>query len=67
MGDRERLTEDTDALTDYKAILRARVALAECLLRAGWTPPQPAQHHLMIDRQLLADPTRSLEAHHAQA
>lgn len=32
---RERIAADTHVLTDYEAVLRARVALAECLLRAG--------------------------------
>jgi len=31
----ERLAANTDALTDYEAVLRARVALAECLVSAG--------------------------------
>lgn len=61
---RERLA---DVLAEYEAVLRARVALAECLMRAGWTPPQQAQHLLMLDRQLLAEPLGSLEARHAQA
>jgi hypothetical protein len=63
----ERLAADTDALADYEAVLRARVALAECLLRAGWTPPQKTQHFLMLDRQLLAEPTGGFEAFCAQA
>ena len=63
---RERLAADTDALTDYEAVLRTRVALAECLLRAGWTPPQETQHFLMLDRQLLAEPTGGFEAFYAK-
>jgi hypothetical protein len=59
---RERLDTDTDALTDDEAVVRTRVALAECLLRAGWTPPQGTQHVLMLDRQLLAEPTGGFEA-----
>ena len=63
----ERLAADTDALADYEAVLRARVALAECLLRAGWTPPQKTQDFLMLDRRLLAEPTGGFEAFCAQA
>ncbi|MGI8700823.1 MAG: hypothetical protein ACR2JU_06400 [Nocardioidaceae bacterium] len=63
---RERLAADTDALTDFEAVLRARVALAECLVRAGWTPPQQAAHLLMLDRQVLAEPLGSFEASYAQ-
>jgi len=63
----ERLAANTDALTDYEAVLRARVALAECLVSAGWTPSEQAQHLLMFDRQLLAEPMGSLEASHDQA
>jgi hypothetical protein len=66
---RERLAAntDTDALADYEAVLRTRVALAECLLRAGWTPPQETQHFLMLDRRLLAEPIGGFEASRAQA
>jgi hypothetical protein len=64
---RERLAADTDALADYEAVLRTRVALAECLLRAGWTPPQETQDFLMLDRRLLAEPTGGFEAFCAEA
>jgi hypothetical protein len=51
------LTQDeTDALRYYETVLRARVALAECLIHAGWTPPDEATQLLSIDRQLLAEP-----------
>ena len=64
---RERIGADTHVLADYEAVLRARVALAECLLRAGWTPPQQTQHLLTLDRQLLAQPNGSIEALHTEA
>ena len=59
---RDRISADTHVLADYQAVLRARVALAECLLSAGWTPPQRSQHLLTLDRQLLAQPNGSIEA-----
>lgn len=35
------------------AILEARVTLAECLVRAGWTPSPVVQADLVADRALL--------------
>ena len=64
---RERIGSGTHVLADYEAVLRARVALAECLLRAGWTPPQKTQDLLTLDRQLLAQPNGSIEALHTGA
>jgi hypothetical protein len=61
---RGRLAADTDALTDYEAVLRARVALAECMVAASWTPivrrPAPPG-------ELLTEPPGSLEARYTEA
>ena len=64
---REQIAAGTHVLADYEAVLRARVALAECLLRAGWTPQLQTQHLLTLDRQLLAQPNGSIEALHTEA
>ncbi|MGI8702181.1 MAG: hypothetical protein ACR2JU_13430 [Nocardioidaceae bacterium] len=60
---RERIAADTDVLTEYEVVLRARVELAECLISAGWTPTPEVQQVLMLDRQILAQPSGSIEAH----
>ena len=52
---RDRQAADTEVRHDYEAFLRARVALAECLVASGWSPPVEVQHLLALDRQLLAD------------
>jgi hypothetical protein len=58
---REQLAEESEALGDFEAVLRARVALAECLIGAGWSPPEPVEHLLALDRQLLSEPSGVLE------
>ena len=59
---RAELAADTEALHDYEAVLRTRVALAECLIAGGWLPPEEVQHLLTLDRQLLAEPRGVMEA-----
>lgn len=49
-------------LGGYEAVLQARVALASCLVAAGWTPPPNEQALLDIDRRLLAQPRGCIEA-----
>jgi hypothetical protein len=58
---REQLTEASDALRHFEAVLRARVTLAECLIAAGWSPPEGVEHLLAIDRQLLSESHGAIE------
>lgn len=61
---RALLATDSDALVDYEAVLRARVALAECLIASGWSPPVEVQQLLALDRRLLAEPHGVIEQEH---
>ena len=51
-----------DDLATYEAVLRSQIALADCLIAAGWTPPAAATDLLAMDRTLLAEPRGSMEA-----
>lgn len=42
-------------LSASEEVLRARAALAEALLSAGWLPDGEASRHLLRDRALLAE------------
>jgi hypothetical protein len=59
---RRHLVAADESLQDYEAVLRSRVALAECLIASGWTPPEDVQHLLALDRQLLAEPRGVMES-----
>jgi hypothetical protein len=58
---RAELAGDIASLGDYEAVLRTRVALAECLIAGGWLPPEEVQQLLALDRQLLAEPPGAME------
>ena len=42
-------------------VIRGRVALANCLLRAGWTPCRDVMARLVLDQELLVVPVGSFE------
>lgn len=52
-----------DEVGAAEAVLRARVALAECLLQSGWTPDKQTEAALMRDLQVLDQPVGSFENH----
>ncbi|GAC1439511.1 MAG: hypothetical protein NVSMB55_01200 [Mycobacteriales bacterium] len=58
---RDLLRASPEELSAYEAVLLTRVALAECLIASGWSPPNEMQQLLVQDRQLLAEPRGAIE------
>lgn len=57
----QQLAGDARLLT-AESLLRSRLALAECLLAAGWMPTVDEAASSALDRALLAEPCEALKA-----
>jgi hypothetical protein len=58
---REALRLRDSDLTVYEAVLRTRMALVDCLIAAGWSPPVAALDLLAMDHALLNEPRGVME------